>query len=106
MSKFIKTQTVKTNKKGKVIETILNIQPKKGFVHINEVNELYNKIKQTKDPKNIMIKVHTATGFLTAKSFNYSDDDLELLIDNYYSSMSKDGQKKFKNLLSFQIITK
>jgi hypothetical protein len=63
-------------------------------------------MKKKTEPKNIMIKIQTATGFLTAKSFDYIDDDLELLIENYYSTLSKEGQDKFKKLLSFQIITK
>lgn len=106
MSKVIKTQHQVKNKSGKVIENVLNIQPKKGFIHINEVNKIYKQLKTKTNPKNIMIKIQTATGFLTAKSFEYIDDDLEILIENYYSSMSKEGQDKFKNLLSFQIITK
>ena len=53
-----------------------------------------------------MIKIQTIGGFLTAKTFDYIDDDLELLIENYYTSLSKDGVEKYKNLLSFQIITR
>lgn len=106
MSKFIKTTTTKKNKNGKVIENILNIQPKKGFVHIDEVNKVYNQLKTKTDPKKMMIKIYTSTGMLTAKSFNYVDENLELLIENYYSSLPQEGQNKFKNLLGFQIITK
>lgn len=106
MSKFIKTQTEKTNKNGKVLERILNIQPKKGFVNIEEVNKTYKALAKTTDPSKIMIKIQTIGGFLTAKTFDYIDDDLELLIENYYTSLSKDGVEKYKNLLSFQIITR
>ena len=59
MSKFIKTQTEKTNKNGKVLERILNIQPKKGFVNIEEVNKTYKALAKTTDPSKIMIKIQT-----------------------------------------------
>ena len=106
MSKFIKTPSEKTNKKGKVIERILNIQPKTGFVSIDEVNKTYKSLLKKTDASKIMIKVQTIGGFLTAKSFDYMEEDLELLIDNYYSSLSKEGIDKFSKLLSFQIITR
>ncbi len=104
MSNFIKTQGEVKNKKGKVIENYMNFQPKKGYVHIKDINDMYNKVRTQIDPKKIMIKIQTKTGFLTAKSYGHIDDDLELLLDNYYSTLSKEGQDKFKDLLSFQII--
>lgn len=104
MSKFIKTQSEKVNKKGKVIEKVLNIQPRQGYITIGEVNKLYKALLAKSDASKIMIKVQTIGGFLTAKSYDYMDEDLELLIENYYSSLSKDGIKKFSELLSVQII--
>jgi len=106
MSNFKVSTSTKTNKNGKVIENIMNFQPKKGTLTIQELNNTYNKLRTKINPKDIMIKIQTATGMLTAKSFDYADENIELLLENYYSSMSKEGQDKFKKLLSFQIITK
>ena len=106
MSNFNITHKTRTNKKGKVIENIINFQPKKGTITIQELNKAYNDIRKKINPKDIMIKIQTATGMLTAKSFDYVDENIELMIENYYSSLSKEGQDKFKKLLSFQIITK
>lgn len=107
MSKFNITPFDVTNKKGKVIEKVLNYQPKNGgYVTIDEVNKMYKALLKKIDASKIMIKVVTKGGILTAKSYDYLDEDLELLIENYYSSLSKDGIEKFKNLLAFQIVMK
>ena len=106
MSRFTKTEFERKNKNGKVLERVLNVQPKNGFVSIDEVNKTYKALIKKTDASKIMIKIQTIGGFLTAKSFDYVEEDLELLIDNYYSSLSKEGIDKFSNLLSFQIITR
>ena len=45
MSKKIKIKEIK-NKNGKIIEKILNIQPKKGKLTIEEINKLYKRYKK------------------------------------------------------------
>ena len=92
-------------KNGKVIENILNIQPKEGFVTLDEVNRVYTQIRNKIDPKKIMIKLHTITGFVTAKSFDNDDFNLEVLVESYYSIESR-TMSKYKQVLGFQIITK
>ena len=106
MSNFNVSTFTKKNKNGKVIENIMNFQPKKGHITIQELNNTYKKLRTKINPKNIMIKIQTTEGFLTAKSFDYVDEDIELMIENYFNSLSQEGQDKFKQLLSFQIITK
>ena len=41
MSNFVKTEIEIKNKNGKIIEKVLNIQPKKGKLKIEEINKLY-----------------------------------------------------------------
>lgn len=100
------TKKERTNKSGKVFERIVNVQPESGFVNIDEVTKVYHKLKTQVDPHKFMIRVQTAGMMLTAKSFDYVDDELELVIENYYSSLSQEGIDKFKQILSFQIVTK
>lgn len=109
MSKnFLKTEKEITNKKGVVIERIMNLQPKKGFVSIHEINNMYKKMIQTADidPHKIMIKVVAFDGFKTIKSYDHTGDDLEMTYDEYYRSLPKETRDKFSNLLAFQIITR
>lgn len=104
MSSFNKTQKDIKNIKGKVIERVLNIQPKKGKLTIQEINKLYKEIIKKTDPKNIMIKVAAIDGFKTLKAYDYVEDDLGFVYEEYYSSLSKDTQEKFNSLLAVQFI--
>lgn len=106
MSNFIKTTKDIKNKKGKVIERVLNFQPKKGTLTINEINNLYKKLKEKTNTKNIMIKAVAIDGFKTIKSYDYDNDDLTMLYDDYYSSLPKDTKNKFNNILAVQFITR
>ena len=106
MSNFIKTTKDIKNKNGKIIEKVLNIQPKKGTLTINEINNLYKKMKAKTNTKNIMIKVVAIDGFKTLKSFGYDEDDLDMLYEDYYSSLPKDTKDKFDKILAVQIITR
>ena len=103
--KLIYTPKERTNKAGKVFERIINVQPKSGFVNIDEVTKVYHKFKKQFDSHKFMIRIQTADKMLTAKSFNYVDDELEIVMENYYSSLSQEGIEKFKQILSFQIVT-
>ena len=51
MSKFMKTTKEVKNKNGKIIEKVLNIQPKKGTLTVEEVNKLYKEIIKKSQPK-------------------------------------------------------
>ena len=106
MSNFIKTTKDIKNKNGKVIEKVFNIQPKNGTLTINEINNLYKKIRGRTSTKNIMIKVVAIDGFKTLKSFGYDEDDLDMLYEDYYSSLPKDTKDKFDKILAVQIITR
>jgi hypothetical protein len=109
MSKFIKTEKEVTNKKDRVIERVLNWEPKQqGKLSIHEVNNIYKRLVQSGqvDPKKIMIKVVAFDGYKTIKSYDHDGDDLEMVYDDYYSSLPRDTKDKFENLLAFQIITK
>ena len=97
---------VKKNKKGKVIENILNVMPKKGYVSIQEVQKVYKEIVKKSDPGKVMIKIITHDTMLTAKSFENTDDELEIVLENYYNGLSSESKTKFKQLLGFQIITR
>jgi hypothetical protein len=44
MSNFVKTTKDIKNKNGKIIEKVLNIQPKKEKITIDEINKLYKEI--------------------------------------------------------------
>ena len=44
MSNFVKTEKEIKNKNGKITEKVLNIQPKKGKLTIEEINKLYKAI--------------------------------------------------------------
>jgi tRNA/tmRNA/rRNA uracil-C5-methylase (TrmA/RlmC/RlmD family) len=94
------------NKNGKVIEKVLNIQPKKGTLTIAEVNNLYKEIIKKTSAKDIMIKVSALDGFKTLKAYDYVEDDLSMVYDDYYSSLPKDTRDKFDNLLAVQFIIK
>ena len=106
MSNFIKTTKDIKNKKGKVIERVLNFQPKNGTLTINEINNLYKKLKEKTNTKNIMIKAVALDGFKTLKSYDYDNDDLTMLYDDYYSSLPKETKNKFDNILAVQFITR
>jgi hypothetical protein len=106
MSKFIKTEKEIKNKNGKVIEKVLNIQPKKGTLTIEEINKLYKAIIKKTDAKDIMIKVSALDGFKTLKAYDYVEDDLSFVYEDYYSSLSKETKEKFNNLLAVQFIIK
>ena len=70
MSNFIKTpKDIKNNRK------VLNIQPKKGKLTIEEINKLYKAIIKKTNPKDIMIKVCAIDGFKTLKAYDYIEDD-------------------------------
>ncbi len=106
MSKFVKNTKEVKNKNGKVIEKVLNIQPKKGTLTIAEVNNLYKEIIKKTSAKDIMIKVSALDGFKTLKAYDYVEDDLSMVYDDYYSSLPKDTRDKFDNLLAVQFIIK
>ena len=106
MSNFIKTTKDIKNKNGKVIERVLNIQPKKGTLTIKEINNLYNKLREKTNAKNMMIKVAALDGFKTIKTFDYDDEDLTMSYDDYYSSLPKETKDKFNNILAVQFITR
>ena len=106
MSKFVKTIKEVKNKNGKIIEKVLNIQPKKGTLTVEEVNKLYKEIIKKANPKDIMIKVSAIDGFKTLKAYDYIEDDLSLVYDDYYSSLPKETKDKFNNLLAVQFIIK
>lgn len=106
MSNFIKTSKDIKNKNGKIIERVLNIQPKNGKLTITEINKLYNKLRDNVNPKNIMIKVIAIDGWKTVKAYDYDDEDLTVVYEDYYSSLSKDTRDKYDNLLGVQFITK
>lgn len=105
---LIKTEKDITNKKGRVIERVLNLQPKTGFVSIHEINNMYKKMIKAPevDPHKIMIKVVALDGFKTIKPYDHDGDDLTMVYDDYYSSLPKATKDKFNNLLAFQIITR
>lgn len=105
-SKFIRQKGEIKNKGGKVIDRYIKFMPKKGTVNIDQVSKIYKKLKLTQDPQKLMIKIETNTQYLTAKSYGETGDDLDLFVDQYYSSLSKEGIDKFKNLLSFTIYTR
>jgi heterodisulfide reductase subunit C len=106
MSNFIKTTKDIKNKNGKIIEKVLNIQPKKGKITIDEINKLYKEIIKKTNPKNIMIKVCAIDGFKTLKSFDYIENDLSFVYEDYYSSLSKETKEKIDSLLAVQFIIK
>jgi len=51
MSNFIKTTKDIKNKNNKIIERVLNIQPKKGTITIDEINKLYKEVIKKTNPK-------------------------------------------------------
>ena len=106
MSNFVKTEKEIKNKNGKIIEKVLNIQPKKGKLTIEEINKLYKAIIKKANPKNIMIKVCAIDGFKTLKAYDYIEDDLLFVYEDYYSSLSKETKQKFDSLLAVQFIIK
>jgi hypothetical protein len=53
-----------------------------------------------------MIKAVALDGFKTLKSYDYDNDDLTMLYDDYYSSLPKDTKNKFNNILAVQFITR
>jgi translation initiation factor 2 alpha subunit (eIF-2alpha) len=106
MSNFVKTTKDIKNKNNKIIERVLNIQPKKGTITIDEINKLYKEIIKKTNPKKIMIKVAAIDGFKTLKSFDYIENDLSFVYEDYYSSLSKETKEKFDSLLAVQFIIK
>ena len=53
-----------------------------------------------------MIKVSALDGFKTLKAYDYVEDDLSFVYEDYYSSLSKETKEKFNNLLAVQFIIK
>ena len=92
MSNFIETPKDIKNKNGKMIEKVLNIQPKKGKLTIDEINKLYKAIIKKTNPKAIMIKVCSIDGFKTLKAYDYIDNDLTFVYDDFQVYQKK--QKK------------
>ena len=106
MSNFVKSEHDIKNKNGKIIEKVLNIQPKKGKITIDEINKLYKAIIKKTNPKNIMIKVAAIDGFKTLKNYDYIENNLSFVYEDYYSSLLKETKEKFDSLLAVQFIIK
>ena len=51
-----------------------------------------------------MIKVCAIDGFKTLKAYDYIEDDLLFVYEDYYSSLSKETKQKFDSLLAVQFI--
>jgi phosphoenolpyruvate synthase/pyruvate phosphate dikinase len=77
-----------------------------GKITIDEINKLYKEVIKKTNPKNIMIKVCAIDGFKTLKSFDYIENDLSFVYEDYYSSLSKETKEKFDSLLAVQFIIK
>lgn len=106
MSKVNKKVYEVKNKKGNVIQRVMEIEPKtkNSKISIKEVNNVYKKLIQQQDPNNFMIKVMTIDGMKTLKSFDFVDEDLKYALENYYSSLPKEAQEKFYSFESVQFI--
>jgi hypothetical protein len=94
----------KKNKKGKVVEKTINMQPKNGKINISEVNKLYKKLLKNKE-RNFIITGMGIDGYKTLKSKNFMEDDLKYSVESYFQSYtdSKAIYDKFSNYFNIQI---
>ena len=53
-----------------------------------------------------MIKVCAIDGFKTLKAYDYKEDDLLFVYEDYYKNLSKETKQKFDCLLAVQFIIK
>jgi hypothetical protein len=110
MEDFIKTAKEIKNKTGKIIERITRIQPKskKGKISLNDVDKIYKKlrIQSKKENKKFMIKVMTYDGFKTLNGFDYDEDSLKYVLEDYYSSMPSEERDKYNHFFFIEIISR
>ena len=100
-------QRIVKNKVGKQIGKELRITPEAKYnLSLFVINNLYKNLLETNKPNKINIRAMTADGMKTIKTFDYLEDDLLHTLDDYYSSLPKEKQDKFKKLEDVYITIK
>lgn len=105
VEKFTKHFKDITNIKGKQLGKEFIMIPNKGHkLSLFEVDKVYKKMLEKTSAHKILIRAKTIDGMKTLKAFEYIEDDLIHTLDEYYSSLPKEGKKKFLNLEELYIV--